>query len=223
MGDTLEKKLDVTTPGDLNLTKHKRFSPKLSKYSAGAITQLKQARDEVFKENASVPFKDEYHAICLYADNSPVGEVPLIDDVMLGGNTDIIRVIARIPELHASIPKPLISGETGVGCPQLRNQAILMHPVFYSSGGGQKTIPEPGNIVKVRFPNITVDRSFGEYLGVVDHSSVVVVDNPPASEAFDNKPTQTVKEAKEQHLQKVADQNAAADAADAAEAEARNE
>jgi hypothetical protein len=206
---TMEEKLNVIIPGDLNSAKYKRFRPKLSKYAPGAITQLKQARDEVFDRNAKVATGDalEYHAICLYADNSPAGEVPLIDDVMLGHtNADIIRVIARIPELHASIPKPLISGETGVGCPQLRNQAILMHPVFYSSGGGQKTIPEPGNIVKVRFHGIHHDRSFGTYLGIVDHSSVVVEDKPQASAPFDSNSTQTLDEV---------DQNAASDAATA--------
>ena len=162
--DTLAKILNSSNPGKLNSMDYGKFKEKKSKFSSG-LRGIAAARDKMYESEGKINIEGPYQAICLYADKDPVSKVPFFKDTKFAEQgADIIRVIARVPELHAALPKPIIVGESGCGCADLRDLAILMHPVFYSTGG---TVPEVGNIVEVDFINKS-DMSYGIYLGIND-------------------------------------------------------
>ena len=154
------------SPGDLNSLRYGLFSTKISRYDDGFAT-LAAARDIVLENEGELQLNGPYKAICLWAGEDPRTDVPFLRDFL--DETDarpdtLTRVIARIPELHSSLPKPVIMDSTGVECRQLRDLAILMHPVFYSFS---EVKPEVGNIVEVDFVAEN-DRTYGVYLGIVD-------------------------------------------------------
>lgn len=163
--DTLVEILNNSSPGKLNVMEYGKFKEQTSKFSNG-LRQIVAARDKVYDDEGKINIEGPYQAICLYADKDVTSEVPFLKDSRFAEHdkVDLIRVVARIPELHAALPKPIIAGESGCGCTDLRDLAILMHPVFYSAGG---TVPEVGNIVEVDFINKN-DMSYGIYLGIND-------------------------------------------------------
>ncbi len=163
--DTLVEILKNSSPGKLNVMEYGKFKEQTSKFSNG-LRQIVAARDKVYDDEGKINIEGPYQAICLYADKDVTSEVPFLKDSRFAEHdkVDLIRVVARIPELHAALPKPIIAGESGCGCTDLRDLAILMHPVFYSAGG---TVPEVGNIVEVDFINKN-DMSYGIYLGIND-------------------------------------------------------
>ena len=163
--NTLAGFLSSTKPGSLNNLNYGKFTLKISKFSS-SFRQLAAARDKVYSDDGKIKIEGPYQAICLYADKDVASEVPFLKESRFANHegVDLIRVVARIPELHASLPRPIIAGESGTGCSDLRDLAILMHPVFYSAGG---TVPEVGNIVEVDFINKN-DMSYGIYLGIND-------------------------------------------------------
>lgn len=91
----------------------------------------------------------------------------VLDEKVFGGNplwilsapdtkTDLIRVIARIPELHAIFPMPDDSGDDW--------DILALYPVF--EGPGWLGKPYPGQIIKVGFQNI-YNQQGPMYLGTI--------------------------------------------------------
>ena len=178
------------SPGDLNSLKYGLFTAKISKYD-GPFASLRAARDIVLGNEGELQLNGPYKAICLWAGEDPVAEVPFLEGVEFSDNSgprpdNLTRVIARIPELHSSLPKPVIMDSTGVECRQLRDLAILMHPVFYSFS---EVKPEVGNIVEVDFV-AEANRRYGVYLGIVDpEARPQESDTATARESFSNSGT----------------------------------
>ena len=184
---SLKDILLAKSPGDLNSLDYELFSTKISRYD-GPFASLRAARDVVLGNEGDIKLNGPYKAICLWAGEDPVAEVPFLEGVEFSDNSgprsdNLTRVIARIPELHSSLPKPVIMDRTGVECRQLRDLAILMHPVFYSFAAVK---PEVGNIVEVDFVS-EVNRSYGVYLGIVDpEARPQESDRATARSLFDN-------------------------------------
>jgi len=188
--DTLENILNNSAPGKLNVMEYGKFREQASKFGSG-LRGIAAARDKMYESEGKINIEGPYQAICLYADKDVTSEVPFLKDTRFSEHdkVDLIRVIARVPELHAALPKPIIAGESGCGCSNLRDLAILMHPVFYSTAG---TVPEIGNIVEVDFINKN-DMSYGIYLGINDGTKRPEEgDSNGAKGAFENgEPPQT--------------------------------
>jgi hypothetical protein len=160
---TLAELIDETPMGKLNDNTYERFGIRKDKYNLNNVASMRQALSAVYsnalKDNSTGP----YEAICLAASNDPTNEIPLQVQPKTPGF--LLRVIARIPEFHASLPKP----DDALGCVELRNLAILMHPVFYSVLKNNETVPKPGNKIKVNLFSSNGGQ-YGEYLGIVNSS-----------------------------------------------------
>ena len=196
-GKSLEKLLGKGGLGKFNSHEYERFGLREDRFSKGGLSRIKKARDKVFSNGGTTKLNGPFKAICLYADTDPVGSVPFLKayalaatGASLDSNLELIRVIARIPELHASIPKPIIAGESGLICAELRNLAMVMHPVFYSLGG---TLPKPGNIVEVDFPDPN-NRSYGTYLRIINSEAHPVAGDQSPADAVNNsnEPLETI-------------------------------
>jgi hypothetical protein len=101
----------------------------------------------------------------LAADSDPTGVIPGEVNNESDKSNFLVKVIARIPKLHAAIPKP-----DSEFCELQRNLAIMMHPVFYAVQS-DSSIPQPGNLIKVRFFT-DGQGQYGEYLGIIDPNQI---------------------------------------------------
>ena len=186
----MEKILKSNVVGTLNAYSYERFTVKLDSVTENDYIPQLNAAVSGFLAAATDDKEDgPYNAICLAAIENPLGEI--FGEMKSEGS--IIQVIARIPKLHKSIPKPLLAGPQGLGCESYVKAAILMHPVFYAMAGGGLSVPKPGNIVEVDFPSMN-NTKYGTYISLVDDSTEVTPgDETSASEAFNaNAPVQTV-------------------------------
>jgi len=186
----MERILKSNVVGTLNAYSYERFTVKLDSVTENDYIQQLNAAVSGFLSSATEDKEDgPYNAICLAAIENPLGEI--FGETKAEGS--IIQVIARIPKLHKSIPKPLLAGPQGLGCESYVKAAILMHPVFYAMAGDGLSVPKPGNIVEVDFPSMN-NTKYGTYISLVDDSTEVTPgDEASASEAFNaNAPVQTV-------------------------------
>jgi hypothetical protein len=179
-GDTLQT---------LNDGKFKRFALRRDQYS-NSFDAAAEAIGKVYSDELADDGQDEYQARCLAAIADPTNKIIGEVDGSEKNSSFLVRVIARIPKLHASIPKP--DEEL---CQIQRNMAILMHPEFYAlqSDG---SVPQPGNLIKVKFFT-DGQGAYGEYLGIIDANTIAVTDMPEsAKEAYnENVAESTVEEA----------------------------
>ena len=177
----MEKILKSNVVGTLNAYSYERFAIKLDSVTENDyIQQLNAAVSSVLSAATEDKEDGPYNAICLAAIENPLGEIP--GEMKAEGS--LIQVIARIPKLHKSIPKPLLVGPQGLGCEGYVKAAILMHT---------GPLPKPGNIVEVDFPSMN-NTKYGTYIGLVDDNSEVTPgDESSALKAFgDDTPVETV-------------------------------
>mgnify|MGYP003116877244 CR=1 FL=1 len=158
---TLEDILAGDTLQSLNDDKLKRFAIKKDKYSHNSMAALSEAIGQVYSDGLSDDGQTIYEARCLASLADPTGNIPGETGNGDSNSKFLVKVIARIPKLHAAIPKP--DSEL---CERERNLAIMMHPIFYSKQA-DSSIPEPGNLIKVRFFT-NGQGQYGEYLGIID-------------------------------------------------------
>jgi len=173
----------------LNDDKLSRFGLRRDAFASNFDT-LSEAVGKLYSDALSDDGQDEYQARCLAAVSDPTNSIPGVLDNSENNSNFLVRVIARIPKLHASIPKP--DEEL---CAVQRNVAISMHPEFYAVQS-DNSVPQPGNLIKVRF--FTNGQSeYGEYLGIIDPNTIAATDTPEsAREACNEKrPESTVGEA----------------------------
>tara|TARA_Y100000592_G_scaffold93901_1_gene157842 strand:+ start:10842 stop:11432 length:591 start_codon:yes stop_codon:yes gene_type:complete len=178
----MERILKSNAVGTLNAYSYERFSIKLDSVTENDYIQQLNAAVSGFLAAATDDKEDgPYNAICLAAIENPLGEI--FGEMKSEGS--IIQVIARIPKLHKSIPKPLLAGPQGLGCESYVKAAILLHPVFYAIAGGDAgPLPKPGNIVEVDFPSMN-NTKYGTYIGLVnDGTEVTPGDEVSAANAF---------------------------------------
>ena len=142
---------------------------------------LQQAVDKIYEMSLEDENGPPYYAICLASMINPTGEI--VQKTKQEGS--IIQVIARIPKLHGSIPKPFRAGPRGLSCDGYVRAAINMHPTFYAIVEDGMDLPKPGNIIKVDISSS--DPRYGEYLGTVDPDQKADnVGSGSAKEAFDD-------------------------------------
>ena len=155
----------------LNSDKISRFGLRKNKFTEGSYESVAAAIGKVYADAVSDDSESEYQARCLAAASDPTGIIP--GEVNNEGDNSnfLVKVIARIPKLHAAIPKP-----EGEFCELQRNLAIMMHPVFYAVQS-DSSIPQPGNLIKVRFFT-DGQGQYGEYLGIIDPNQIAATTNP---------------------------------------------
>jgi hypothetical protein len=167
----LSKILRATNIGKLNSHSLKRFELMKDKYNYDKLSAARVAITEVYSKALDRTPKGPYNAICLAATQDPLAKVPGIPnpsgELKIPKSGYLVKVIARIEEIHAAIPKPILTGPARLNCKTSTNLAILLHPVFYAISETQGQLPEPGNIVSVDFLDIS-DKSYGQYIGLVD-------------------------------------------------------
>ena len=172
MSKSLEEILKEDKLQTLNDDKLKRFSLREDKFASN-VSRVSEAVGKVYSDELADDGQDEYEARCLAAIADPTNEI--IGEVSNNGNANfLVRVIARVPKLHASIPKP--DGEL---CEVQRNLAIAMHPEFYALQS-DSSVPEPGNLIKVKFFT-NGQGGYGEYLGIIDPNAKATTDTPPSA------------------------------------------
>jgi hypothetical protein len=172
----VDKILQNANIGELNTSARERFGLKRSKYNVGSIAELRNAISELYKSALGSTPDGPYNAVCLASAQDPIGgDIPGIPNfakkfgIKRGGY--LVKVCARIEEVHAGLTKPILYGAAGLNSLEEHSLAILLHPVFYSFSRNQEELPEPGNIVKVDFLGAKADKSYGEYLGIVDSAT----------------------------------------------------
>ena len=190
MSKSLEEILKEDKLQVLNDDKLKRFSLREDKFASN-VSRLSEAVGKIYSDELADDGQDEYQARCLAAIADPtnqiLGEVSNDEE---SNSKFLIRVIARIPKLHASIPKP--DGEL---CQVQKNLAIAMHPEFYALQG-DNSVPEPGNLIKVKFFT-NGQGGFGEYLGIIDANVKATTDtsiSPKVAVEDSNNAQSTVEE-----------------------------
>ena len=158
---SLEELLLKDQNGQLNSFERKKFALKSDKYNTSALEDIKQAIDSLYADSLKVEPSDYYEARVLDAELDPTGIIPLEK----GGESpgSLIKVIARIPELHSSIPLP-----DSQLCEGHRALAVIMHPIFYAEQGAETSVPKPGNIIKVSFP--AGSGKYGRFVSILDDS-----------------------------------------------------
>ncbi len=169
----LSEILRNTSIGQLNAFSLERFGLKTDQYNYNKLTYFREAVSDLYEKALDRSPGGPYNAYCLAASQDPIGNIPGIPNPTaerkIPTSGYLIKVVARIEELHACIPKPILSGVGQLSCIESKNLSILLHPVFYSFRSQQSPLPEPGNIVLVDFID-KADRSYGEYLGLVDNN-----------------------------------------------------
>jgi len=123
-----------------------------------------------------------FRAICLRVERSALG-VPYpgsyesaahnhVEGIKERDKPSLLRIIARIPEIHSMIPPPNFIGNDAEGSDQ---DIIEMHPTFLSSDLETSNKPvEAGDIVMVNYGNLN-NLTEPIYLGPVFKTS----DTPP--------------------------------------------
>jgi len=186
---TLEEILDKAQINQLNDNTNSRFGLRKNQYTEGTFASVAEAIGKIYSDALDDDGQTDYEAICLAAIADPTGEITGVKE--LGENKFLVKVHARIPKLHASLPKP-----DREFCESNRNLAIAMHPIFYSLQNNN-TIPQPGNLIKVKFFT-NGQGQYGEYLGILDPKQIaaqnVVASPRDALECGESSPT-TIEEA----------------------------
>jgi len=162
MSKTLEERLNEE---QLQNLQNKRFQLTADRYTEGTWQEFENIVGSVLESAIGPDDQVDYSATCLAASADPTKIIPGQEN---NDNEDagfLVKVIARIPELHASIPKP-----SSQFCETEKNLSILMHPVFYSFQS-DNSVPQPGNKIKVKFFT-QGSAQFGEYLGVINGDKV---------------------------------------------------
>ena len=162
----LKKILEANEGAVLNRHSYDRFSSLIVSDSTenDYVGTIKAAIQKIYGDVTEDREDGPYQAVCLAAFENPIGQI--IGETKVEGS--LIEVIARIPKLHQSIPKPVRTGPQGLPCKDLVNAAILLHPVFYATPGGDAgPLPKPGNIIEVDFDHLN-NTKYGVYLGLVD-------------------------------------------------------
>tara|TARA_R110001592_G_scaffold58759_10_gene177790 strand:+ start:2565 stop:3269 length:705 start_codon:yes stop_codon:yes gene_type:complete len=168
----VDKILQNVNIGELNTISRERFGIKKSKYNAKGITAITNAVGDLYENTLKATPKGPYNAICLASAQDPIADVPGVPNfgkkfgIQKGGY--LVKVCARIEEIHAGLTKPILYGAEGLNNIEEHTLAILLHPVFYSFSSKQAELPEVGNVIKVDFLGDRADKSYGEYLGIVD-------------------------------------------------------
>ena len=125
-----------TDIGKLNAYSLERFGLKKDKYNYNKLSSFREAISDLYEKALDRTPEGPYNAVCLVASQDPIGDVPGIpspsSEFEIPTSGYLVKVIARIEELHASIPKPLLSGPGKLSCLETKNLSILLHPVFYS-------------------------------------------------------------------------------------------
>ena len=139
------------------------------------LTKIRYSDLKTLKSGAKsvyVNYGNEKLTIQTPALHLPYGVSPPYSDKNDNSQTDenkfLVKVHARVPKLHASLPKP-----DREFCESNRNLAIAMHPIFYSLQNNN-TIPQPGNRVKVKFFT-NGQGQYGEYLGILDPKQIAAL------------------------------------------------
>lgn len=186
---TLEEILKKAQVNALNDNTNSRFVLKKNRYTEGTFASVAEAIGKIYSDALTDDGDSSHEGICLAAIADPTNQIPGLEE---NGETGfLVKVIARIPKFHASIPKP-----DKQFCESNRNLAIALHPVFYSFQNNN-SIPQPGNRVKVKFFT-NGQGQYGEYLGIIDSKQIaaqnVVASPRDALECGESSPT-TIEEA----------------------------
>ncbi len=139
-------------PGDLNpQIKSNPTSKKLDRYRTEPLELIREISKEFFEPDL---FKDQggiYHAQVLRVTTPPVTSVKpgsLFAAISIRTGTpfptDLVEIVARIPELHSHLPFPSQLGE--ISGPH--QKVIDMHSTFYGYSG-KVAIPRVGDVVSV--------------------------------------------------------------------------
>ena len=158
----------------LNSDTVSRFGIRKNKFTEGTFESVAAAIGKIYSDALSDDSESEYEARCLAASYDYTGKIP--GEVNNEGDDSkaLVKVIARIPKLHAAIPKP-----EAEFCELQKNLAIMMHPIFYSKQGSDSPLPQPGNIVRVRFFTHGQGQ-YGEYIGIIDSNQIAATTSPPS-------------------------------------------
>lgn len=163
---TMREVLDSNV--ELNRGSLERFGLRLDvENQFNFMFQIQQAVDKVFEMSLDDQEGPPYYAVCLASFENPTGKISNKVDL----KRPITQVIARVPKIHGSIPKPYAVGSGGLAFQQYVRMAIGMHPTFYAEISNNTPLPKPGNIIKVDISS--GDSKYGEYLGIIDSSSIV--------------------------------------------------
>ena len=163
---TLEEILANAQINQLNDNTNSRFVLRKNQYTEGTFASVAEAIGKIYSDALDDDGQTDYEAICLAAIADPTGEIPGIEEP--DENKFLVKVHARVPKLHASLPKP-----DREFCESNRNLAIAMHPIFYSLQNNN-TIPQPGNLIKVKFFT-NGQGQYGEYLGILDPKQIAAL------------------------------------------------
>jgi len=158
----------------LNSDTVSRFGIRKNKFTEGTFESVAAVIGKVYSDALSDDSDSEYEARCLAASYDFTGKIP--GEVNNEGDDSkvLVKVIARIPKLHAAIPKP-----EGEFCELQKNLAIMMHPIFYARQGSDSSLPQPGNIVRVRFFTHGQGQ-YGQYIGIIDPNQIAATTSPPS-------------------------------------------
>ena len=155
----------------LNSDTVSRFGIRKNKFTEGTFESVAAVIGKVYSDALSDDSESEYEARCLAASYDYTGKIP--GEVNNEGDDSkaLVKVIARIPKLHAAIPKP-----EAEFCELQKNLAIMMHPIFYARQGSDSSLPQPGNIIRVRFFTHGQGQ-YGEYIGITDPNQIAATTN----------------------------------------------
>lgn len=158
----------------LNSDTVSRFGIRKNKFTEGTFESVAAVIGKVYSDALSDDSESEYEARCLAASYDYTGKIP--GEVNNEGDDSkaLVKVIARIPKLHAAIPKP-----EAEFCELQKNLAIMMHPIFYARQGSDSSLPQPGNIIRVRFFTHGQGQ-YGEYIGITDPNQIAATTSPPS-------------------------------------------
>ena len=159
----------------LNSDTVSRFGIRKNKFTEGSFESVAAAIGKIYSDALSDDSESEYQARCLAASYDYTGKIP--GEVNNEGDDSkaLVKVIARIPKLHAAIPKP-----EGEFCELQKNLAIMMHPIFYARQGSDSSLPQPGNIIRVRFFTHGQGQ-YGQYIGIIDPNQIAATTSPPSA------------------------------------------
>ena len=159
----------IYAPGDLNPNaKQDPTAKRLDIYKTEPIELLKKISKDFFKPDLLKDHGSTYHAQVLRVTKPPVTSVKpgsvfavIKTRTDIPFPTDLIELVARIPELHSHLPFPSELGEI----PGPHQKIIDMHPTFYGYVGNS-AIPKVGDVVRVNVNTDTYEAVITESPGV---------------------------------------------------------
>ena len=173
--------------GKLNRYAFERFGIKVDG-DYRTLETIKQAVQKVFSNDLDALGDGPFNAICLYSEVDPTGRIPGVGKYSGVKSEPIIRVIARIPELHAMIPIPEITDPEKLKLEENTNDRVLfsLHTEFYARFGDGVEQPSPGDFIEVDFDD-RKNKVIGRYIRIVSRSSKnVKSEKSPATATFAN-------------------------------------